>query len=236
MALLWLTPLASICACFAAIHTLKIAVRSGSWSELSRGLCAAPCIDADAGMIYQPMLAFYWTAVLVFVLDPRFLKCERYFRSVLLTFVAGLFYFICCFLLMKACFAVSGVEPKARTSYYGTLFPSCTGFFRIQLPMALNYWQLVVSGSRWVPLGTALATGSLISCGYLLFLRRYRRRVDSSQVRTSVYFKPMVFFTLFIAMLMGLSHVHWFAIEDSPQSYRIIAPLGLRLGYLCTGQ
>ncbi len=127
---------------------------------------------------------------------------------------------------MKACFAVSGVEPKARTALLRDPVAKTYWFLRIQLPMALNYWQLVVSGSRWLPLVTSLSTGSVIAVGYILFLIRSTRQKDFALWHGSQHCSPTAIYTCMIASLIGLSHVHWLVIEDSPQSYRIIAPLG----------
>ncbi len=225
MALLWLTPIASICACFAAVQTRQIVCRSITEPRCAWKLFQPLGWMLIAGMIYQPMLAFYWTVTLLFVLDPRWFRSSNYRKSIVYVLLLGFLYFICCFVAMKICFLISGVPPKNRTELLRDPIEKIYWFLRIQLPMALNYWQLMVSGSRWLPLGTAAFTGSVMFMGYWRFRTRLCKSPGDESAATTRLWTPMTSFSLLVIGLTVLSHVHWLVIQDSPQSYRITAPL-----------
>jgi small basic protein len=226
MALLWLVPLAGVCAVCACVLTFCHFDCERTFKQRFPQLAFALLLMLVANMIYQPMISLYWSVALVFTLDRRFLSSRAYQSRVLKLILYGVAYFAVCFLAFKLVFMLSGVTPKARTALATNPLEKLYWFLRIQLPIALNYWQLVVAGSRWWPLLTATSASLLIMIGYSLSTWRYCRKTMTSTSLTERRNVVLVQSLLIVALVL-LSHVHWLAIKDLPQSYRILVPLGV---------
>jgi hypothetical protein len=232
MALLWLTPLASLAACFAAVQTRRVfSQRSGVPVPYWKLICPLLLMLA-CGALYQSMLAFYWSVVLLFVLDPRFLRSQAYRRTIAAVVILGFVYFACCFVSMKAYIMASGVTAHSRTGLADNPLEKIYWFLRIQLPLALNYWQLMISGTRLLPLATATITGGILAYGYFAYGSRiYKKSACNSPIVESPR-RLLLLHLALVGMLILLSHVHWLAMKQLPQSYRILGPLGVSVWIL----
>jgi hypothetical protein len=226
MALLWLVPLAGLFACCACVLTFRHLGKPNRPALESLGLALPLLLMLVASMIYQPMISLYWTVTLVFSLDPRFLSSKVYRSQIFRLVFLGFVYFAICYVAFKLVFFLSDVVPKSRTELATNPIVKLYWFFRIQLPIALNYWKLVVAGSRWVPLITAAGAGLVIFAGYCISSRRYYGSMATSankRERSNVLIQR----SIVVLALVFLSHLHWLAIKDLPQSYRILVPLGV---------
>jgi hypothetical protein len=218
----WLAPLAGLCSCLAAILAFQAITRQTKepGRQIPKWL-SAMLLMLIAALIYQPMLSFYWTVALVFLLDGRFIRSDKYRRSIIKLIVAGLIYFCICFIAFKIALLCSPVGAKERTALMNNPLEKLYWFLRIQLPLALNYWHLMISGTRLVPLLVATCTGVVIAIGFLASFRASAAAKLPATTRIHLLRLGLV-----VAVVM-LSHVHWLAIADVPQGYRIIASLGV---------
>jgi len=173
------------------------------------------------GAIYQPMLSWYWVGVFVMLLDPRFLTEDLFRKQVYRVIVLGLLSFVLCFLAFKFYFVLFDSGMKERTQLTQNPLEKIYWYARIQLPLALNYWHLVGVSTRTIPLAIAAASAMVILSGYLVECRRMIRRT-----RQSIKWVLAVRAGLLLGVGM-LTHTHWLVIADCPQSYRVIAPLGV---------
>jgi hypothetical protein len=219
---LWLAPVAGLCACWACSLTFHNLAKLDQVLAFFRMALLPLTLMILSAAIYQPMLGFYWTVAIVFALDPRFVRSAEFRRRMWLVIFAGLLYYFACFLMFKFSFVVSGVPGKARAALTTDPVDKLYWFLRIQLPLAMNYWQLMVSGTRWLPLTTAIFSGLVIAFGFILNKLRQTPR------DWLAHFERIC---VIVGMLL-LSHVHWLILKDSPQGYRMIPALGVAMWVL----
>jgi hypothetical protein len=173
---------------------------------------------------YQPMVSWYWAMVMVYLLDRRYLTSPDYRKRVHTTIALGLAYLVLCFIAFKLYFVIFETRVKERTELTRDPIGKLYWFLRIQLPLALNYWHLMDSSKRILTLGIASTSLLVIIAGYFQSCYRY---LHTDNIDGNSKYKPVVQRTLLIAAIVLLSHVHWLVIDFSPQSYRVIASLGV---------
>lgn len=225
----WLAPLAG---CFTIQCSIlvwqTISDRSLSTTKTITYLGTAFFLYMCTATTYQPMLAWYWTAVLIFILDKQYLARAEHRRQVHLVIAIGLAFLCFYYVSFKLFFAVFDVSAKPRTQLTQAPLYKLYWFLRIQLPLALNFWHLWNPLQKLATLGIAAFSLALISGGY--FLNSVRHLRLSAQQANPPGTNPMRVVLLRTGLLLTvvlLTHVHWLAIEDVPQSYRVIAPLGV---------
>ena len=225
----WLAPLAGAITMGATVLTYRATGASEkSIAHMGRRLVLPFALYLCTAAIYQPMLAWYWTVALVFLLDDRYLTCRDYRRRIHTVIALGLLFLCLYYVVFKLYFVLFGIAAKNRTQLTEDPINKLYWFLRIQLPLALNLWHLWVPEQRVLTLGIAAAVFAVIVAGHVVAGRQYLNTsgssVDSQPIRTRRYLT--VLRTLLVIFTGLLTHVHWLVIENVPQSYRVIAPLG----------
>jgi len=225
----WLAPLAG-CATIAATMFIWQAMRSDSRSILRRGfqVCAAYFLYLCTAATYQPMLAWYWTVVVLLLLDQRYVRCAGYRRRIHAVIGIGLLFLCLYYVTFKLFFVAFGIEAKGRTQLTTAPLYKLYWFLRIQLPLALNLWHLWNPTQRLLTLGTAALGLATLSAGYITACWNDSRQIPEGPDRndSKVLRRIAIQRGLLLCCAGLMTHVHWLVIEDVPQSYRVIAPLG----------
>ncbi len=225
----WLAPLAGLTVLWAAALTFRASEHVHAPQQVASPRFVPPLLlMLIAAAAYQPMLSWYWTMVVIYLLDRRYLSSAAYRKRVYYQIAVGLAFFVVCFIAFKLYFVLFQSNAKPRTQLTGQPFEKLYWFARIQLPLALNFWHLMDSSKRLLTLGIAAISLALMLTGYIVSCLRYRSRLrrpawKDARKRRGV----LVTRTILIAIVLLLTHVHWLAIAISPQSYRIIASLGV---------
>jgi hypothetical protein len=176
-----------------------------------------------AATTYQPTLSFYWSIVTIHILDRRFLTSVDYRRRIIKTTVMGIIYLVICFLALKLYISLFDWKTELRSKLTSEPLDKLYWFLRVQLPQALNAWHLFAHSQRFLTLAIASLSLLVIAFGYFISCSRYLHgKAGKSKRGKSIIFQQVAL----LALIVLLSHAHWLVIDISPQSYRIIAPLG----------
>ena len=225
----WLAPLAGLLVLWAAVLTFRATEFVQIPHQLvSLRLLPAMLLMLIAAAAYQPMLSWYWTMVLIYLLDRRYLSSAAYRKRVYYAIAVGLAFFVICFIAFKLYFVLFGSNAKPRTQLTSHPLEKLYWFSRIQLPLALNFWHLMDSSKRMLTLGIAAISLCLMLSGYIISCLRYHNRLRRPDWGVARPERGLLAGrTVLIVLVLLLTHVHWLAIGISPQSYRIIASLGV---------
>ncbi len=172
---------------------------------------------------YQPMLSYFWAIVMIYLLDRRFLVSAEYRVRIAKTIIAGIVYLAICFIALKFYISFFDWQGEPRAKLTNDPVDKLYWFFRVQLPQALNFWHLMAPSQRLLVLGIASFSLAFIALGYIASCCRYLR---GNAYKLKREYRPILQQVLLAALIVLLSHAHWLAVNISPQSYRIIAPLG----------
>ncbi len=218
-------PYAAIAASWSAVFVVRATevFPESRFKAATRWLIALVLILVTSSL-YQPSVMWYWTAALIFIIDNRFLSEASHRRKVLWLVGSGLFFLFACFLVQKLFFAVSSIEPAARVTLASNPLFKLYWFARIQAPLALNLWHLMDSSNKLLSLGPACISLGIICSGYVLNCRRFLQVAQGHPDRRH-RLRILTLRTSLIVLVVGLTHTHWLVIEESPQSYRVIAAL-----------
>ncbi|TWT84219.1 hypothetical protein CA13_56950 [Planctomycetes bacterium CA13] len=220
-------PYSAVTAAWAAIGAERA---FSAWAESRKAFLAwwffALGLMLVTSSIYQPSLAWYWTAAIVPVLDRRFRRDAVFRRNVLLTVGSGLVFLAACFVFQKAFFALTQVTPAGRVTLTNDPLSKLYWFMRIQLPLSLNLWNLMNPLSRIQSLAPACLAMLVVVAGICFGgKRRYRISCDSNQQAEGSKWRIISIQVTVLVLLILLTHAHWLLVEASPQNYRVIAAL-----------
>ena len=226
-AILWLAILSGFAVLAAAALTFRATRESSSKRSSLRDCLFAMLIMLCTVLTYQPMLSMYWVLVVVYLLDDRFYSSAEYRKRIVKTIAMGVFYFVACLVVFKLSFLLHDQVPKSRVQFTHQPFVKLYWFFRIQFPLALNFWHLFDSSKRILTMGIAAAMSLFILAGYvtswrLRFVNQAESAANQSSDRTIFVYRAALLFGVLL-----LTHVHWLIIGIVPQSYRMIGPLGV---------
>ncbi len=218
----WLATCMSVVtlAAFALMTHIVFAEDLCRWKRM-RGWIVAQAMLLLASAAYQPVLSWYWVGVFVLLLDPSFLSDAKFRKRVWWMIGLGCLAFVLCFIAFKSYFVIFDSVSKERTQLTTDPLFKLYWFARIQLPLSLNHWHLMEVGKRMASLSVAGFVGVFILSG-LFQSAKHAPRSRSTSTRKVWWIR--VGLLAFVGML---THTHWLVIADVPQSYRVIAPLGV---------
>jgi|GEM_PF-4832991 len=224
-AVTWLSPFAGLSAIAAAHFTQRACSQSMSRASHIGHLVVAALLMLITAGIYQPMLSWYWSIIFMMALDRRFLLSSEYRRQTFTVVFWGFVYFAICFIALKSFFALTGITAKSRIELTHDPVEKFYWLLRVQLPQALNFWQLMEVPSGAARLFGASAVLLGIISGFVISLVRVLRKQNAD--REPIQIHKWAMWGVTSGCILLLTHIHWLVIADNPQSYRIIAPLGV---------
>ena len=233
-AILWLAIYTGFLAMWACARTFAATSQSqGGLTALFKAYAPPLLVMVLASAMYQPLISMYWVMAFIYLLDDRFLLSASYRKRIGIVLVTGVLYFVACLVVYKLSFLLHDQIPKSREQFTHDPLYKIYWFLRIQVPLAFNFWHLMDLSKRYANLVLPLLSFLTIVSGYILSIRQLSRSPYSSQLSScdgAVTHPSKWVIAAHVILLVGvfsLTHIHWLILAIVPQSYRIIAPLGI---------
>lgn len=193
------------------------------WTRRAALLGGAFVLMEISEATYQPCMMWFWTTLLVYVLDEQALRSPAYRRQLGQTILAGLVYLAVGFLLLKLSVALSDIPPDRRVQLVQSPAAKVYSLVREQMPLALNLWHLAEPARKGLIVLVAATTALVVFFGYLARCSRYLRQ---AAIRTTgLGGWNVAGWTGMLLFVLACSHTHWLVIDENPMNYRLVGSL-----------